>query len=378
VGGNRVTGGARYTVAVWDGLGGKRLGSFPGGHVARISALAWSGDGRRLVTTSYDRTLRVWDVSTLGTTGAKGVLTLTGHQGDLPVLAGGKDDNIRYEQNWIGYSQYQNSQLQVRALAWSADGKLLATGSQFKVHDERGTVTLSGRVRVWDPATGTTLKALDGPGPVWAVAWSGSGRRLAALFGASQERQQKRWEIKVWETAAWREVASVAIDGRADAGGGQAAEPAVFLASSPDGRWLAVDGGAGVTVRDVEGNTAFTLGSEATGPLAWRPDGKGLATLGKAGGENAACIWDAQTGKLARAVKGGSGAAFQALLWSPDGKRLFTGDRDNNIAVWDPETGTELLTLKGPSASLAWSTDGRLLSQGDGGPRIWAASGPGK
>jgi WD40 repeat protein len=79
------------------------------GHTEGVDALAWSADGTRLATASWDATARLWD----GQTG-ESLATLRGH------TAG------------------------VRALAWTADGAHLATAS------EDGTAKLwLGSIQEW-------------------------------------------------------------------------------------------------------------------------------------------------------------------------------------------------------------------------------------
>ena len=103
------------------------------GHTAGVSSVAWSPDGKRLATGSYDKTAKVWDAAT-----GQELLTLKGH---------------------TGY---------VFSVAWSPDGKRLATGSW------------DGTAKVWDAASGQELLTLKGhTDVVSSVAWSPDGKRLA-------------------------------------------------------------------------------------------------------------------------------------------------------------------------------------------------------
>src|SRR5262249_29462364 len=125
------------------------------------------------------------------------------------------------------------------------------------------------------------------------------------------------------------------------------------------------------------GTEVLVLSGGAQGPLAWSPDSKRLATLGKTEGQRPIVkVWNAQTGAVLRVLDDRQ-AGVLALLWSPDGKRLFTGGVNNTIKVWDMESGgPELLTLTGPSSTLLWASDGkRLLSTGSGGPKVWEVGG---
>jgi WD40 repeat protein len=95
------------------------------------------------------------------------------------------------------------------------------------------------------------------------------------------------------------------------------------------------------------------------------PDGKtALAGCGQC-----AFLIDVKTGKVINRVVGHIGGVSH-LRFSPDGRRLASGDDDGAAIVWDLATGRCLRLLSGHAqgvASLAWSPDGRTLAVGDGG-----------
>src|SRR6266496_3481065 len=113
-------------------------------------------------------------------------------------------------------------------------------------------------------------------------------------------------------------------------------------------------------------------------PLAWSPDGK---LLGSGSKDQTVRLWDLTTGTLLHTLEGHKGAITSAA-WSPDGKLLVSGSYDETVRLWDPTTGALLHTLEGnmyPVWSVAWSPDGKLLITGSSFPgpphdadvRIW-------
>jgi WD40 repeat protein len=83
-----VTGSWDFTARVWDADTGRELVTLRG-HASRVYSASFSGDGRRVVTASVDGTARVWDADT-----GKQLLTLPGHTGEV-LTARFSDDGTR-------------------------------------------------------------------------------------------------------------------------------------------------------------------------------------------------------------------------------------------------------------------------------------------
>jgi WD40 repeat protein len=104
--------------------------------------------------------------------------------------------------------------------------------------------------------------------------------------------------------------------------------------------------------------------------VVFSPDGRYVLSVG---GDKAAIIWDAATGKEIRRFSEGRDNVSCAIF-SPDGRQVITGDTDS-IKIWDSVTGKELRTLKEGAQSLVFSHDGRyLLSGGFGSITLWGAA----
>ena len=69
------------TVKVWDATTGDLLHDLSG-HASEVLTVAFSPDGQRLASGSYDTTVKVWDTAT-----GKAIHTLRGHQGPVSGVA---------------------------------------------------------------------------------------------------------------------------------------------------------------------------------------------------------------------------------------------------------------------------------------------------
>ena len=148
---------------------------------------------------------------------------------------------------------------------------------------------------------------------------------------------------------------------------------------SPDGKSLAsADDNNTIRLWDsVTGEHKLTLTGHKGGLLSFSPDGSKLASAG----EEVIRLWDVVTGELELTFAAHANS-IDTLIYSPDGKCIATRGGDNNVCLWDANTGEFLNMLKGDNAtdvsSIDFLKDGRTLvitgSDGsDGTVRLWNA-----
>jgi len=82
--------------------------------------------------------------------------------------------------------------------------------------------------------------------------------------------------------------------------------------------------------------------------MAFSPDGRRALTGSPDGTKR---LWDLETGREARVLKGHSGAVW-SVAFSRDGRRALSGSTDKTIRLWDLETGQEVRVFKGHSDSV--------------------------
>jgi len=114
----------------------------------------------------------------------------------------------------------------------------------------------------------------------------------------------------------------------------------IKLATSPDDKLVAVGDGNALKLIDAATGKelrAFKGHTLAVSTAAFSPDGKRLASGGK---DNTINLWDLATGKLLAKIR--AGAAITSLSYSPDGKTLTSREADNSKKIYDAATGQRL------------------------------------
>ncbi|MBA2392743.1 MAG: protein kinase [Ktedonobacteraceae bacterium] len=287
-----------------------------GPYFATATTVAWSPDGKRIVSGSGDKTVQVWDAA---------------------------DGSHSY--TYRGHFSY------VYAVAWSPDGKRIASGG----NDET--------VQIWDDNNGTLLYKYTGHSDyINQVAWSPDGKQIAS--GSSDKT------VQVWNASNDSHLYTYT--------GHTSFVNAV--AWSPDSQRIASGGSDGtVQVWDrVDGARLYTHQQKYSivNAVTWSPDGKRIASTGDTSAP--VQVWNALDGTGAYIYTGHTDFVI-TVAWSPDGKRIASGGSDYTVQVWDASNGTLLYKYTGhdkPVYTVAWSPDGKRIASGgaDGTVQVWEAS----
>ncbi len=255
------------------------------GHEADLSAAAFSIDGNKIATASFDATARIWD----GRTGKK-IADLRGHEDRVQGVTFSRDGRLV-----VSWSEDRTARI------WDA-----TTGrSLFKLDGHKGTVTgasispdsrlvlttsLDGVARVWSSAGGKLEKSLSRDGSsIVKAEFSGDGQKIGSLGQSAT--------VDIWHTASGKHIAELtptSNDTRAFAFHPKSNLIATLAWSGRISLW---NGETGGKIADL------TRSGEPAASIAFSPDGERLSAIAQSGAMLGWPIFDTPELALAHATK---------------------------------------------------------------------------
>ena len=304
-------------------------------HEDAVRAVLFSPDGSLLATGSLDATTKLWEVET-----GKQFRSFAHPEYRRPLAFPSGHTEIYNEGG-------------IRCIAFSPDGKFLATGGLHQDHD----------VKLWDIEQGEQRWSITFEESAKSITFSPDGRYIATHFTADVVHV-----LRIEDGT----VAPFGLDREKWIGRNERKPPAehtsegIRVSFSPNGKHL-INLGANNTirVRDIEtGASVQTLTGTGgyTKTMGFSSEGNYLGIRIRY--ENAVELWSEET--IAR-FPHETGVMTAEL--SGDGTLLATGGRDNKVRLWDVETEQLHQTLSGhigPIQVLAFSPDGTLLVSSGG------------
>jgi WD40 repeat protein len=291
------------SILIWD-VANRELEANLREHSGGVRGVAFSSDGKKLATASQDHSVILWDA------------------------ASGRKETV--------YSEHET---RVAAVAFSPDGRSMFSADQSGIlirHDlgrdqaslmivpgvpEVGycvAVSPDGRFvastyAIYNAQTGEPIKIKGEWRYVYSAAFSRDGRLLIGVTD--------KGSVVMFETATWRELARQRWS----------ESPLVAMSISPDGNYL-VTGEDDRKIRLGTINPLQQIGvigehDARVKAVAFSPDGKHVAS---AGDDKMVALWDVSRRKLVATI-GTHTSPIYALAFSPDGKRLITGEHDRSV-----------------------------------------------
>jgi WD40 repeat protein/transcriptional regulator with XRE-family HTH domain len=340
------------TIKLWELQSGALF--WIGRHSSHVYRIAFSPDGQMLASGGLDPTFRLWEVSSgkqihtrLSPDG--GVISLAWSPDGRWLATGCWDGSIRIWQigpdgpclasdtrALVGHNTW------VRALTFAPDSTQLASGSW------------DGTVKQWDVISGRLLQTLTGhTQKVYDVLWSPDGRTIAS---ASEDQRICLWDVAQQSYRAVLHGHSATIHRLAFT-----PDSLRLLSGSEDSTLRLWEVNSGQCVRILQGYAIRIY------DIDWNPQSTCLAS-GSSDGH--VLQWE-RFGKTQPRMIGTHQGLIYGVAWSPDGRLLASSGWDSSPSrIWDPTTGTCQHLLRDPNHAevlffrVSWSPDGRLLAWG--------------
>lgn len=346
-----VSGSMDSTIRIWDTEIGLPVGDPLRGHGKGVNAVAFSPDGKQIVSGSRDCTICVWDVAT----GSRVAGPFEGHKDkvlsvvmlpDGKRIVSGSADRMIFIWDMERSSQERTSCFSghtdwVRSVAVSRDGKRIVSGSDDHT------------ICVWDAESGLqvgeSIKLHSDY--VMSVAFSPDGNKI---LSGSRDKTLCVWDLKNSRLACGPL-----------AGHTYGVNSAAF---SPDGKWI-ISGSTDYTVHIWNAETGEKVGAPfkrhigSVSSVAISADGRRVVSGST---DKTLHIWDVDARVMGNSPTRGHSNEINSVAFSPDGKNAVSGSDDGTICIWDTMNGSlNREPIKGHSGRVwcvAFSPDGQRIA----------------
>jgi WD40 repeat protein len=308
-----------------------------------VDRIAWSADGKTLVSVSHQNAIAIWDVQA-----QTQQHTLNGFQDRVTSISWSPDGSALASGSWDGtiiiwdvkartHRRIIEAARFIKNIAWSPKGDTLAAAMEL------------GDINLWSASTGKPVRVLPAHGNKIKITWSPDVSMLASI--AWQE-----FDIPIWDPGTGK--IKYTFKGQDST--------SLAIAWSPNGQELASGSHGKAIIWDVRSAEPLHIldAGQRIWNLAWFSDGKSLVLMLDDG---QIIQWNPASG-LKTPLASWKGLNVWCMDLSPDDATLAIGTDTGIIELLDVHSGILLKTLTGHTgavSSLAWSPDGKLLASGD-------------
>jgi len=346
--------GEDQTLALWEVDSGRLLRTFKG-HSKDVIAVAFSTDGRRVLSGSRDKSMKLWEVDS-----GRLLRSFEGHSDKVSAVAFSPDgqyalsgssdqtlklwelDSGRLLRTFKGHTDW------IESVVFSPDGRRILSGSADKT------------LKLWEVNSGRLLHSFIGHSDkVKAVAFSPDGQYV---LSGSGDKTMKLWELDSGRLLHTLKGSSSPVSTVAFSPKKQHA----LLGVNNEIKLLGVDNGRFLR--------SFTGHSEKVNTMVFSSDGQ-YALSGS--DDKTMKLWEVNSGRLLQSFSGHSGS-INAVSFSPtNGQGVLSGS-SQEVKLWKVDSGQLLRTFKGLTStviSVAFSTDGQnVLAISEETAKVWNAN----
>ncbi|ETO10827.1 NB-ARC domain-containing protein [Reticulomyxa filosa] len=307
-------------------------------NLSDVTSVQFSPDGNRIVSGSWDGTIRLWDAST-------GKL-IQSYETIQPWSGSSDLSCEKIIQLWHLREQLGG----VYSVQFSPNGKIIVSGSGDKI------------IRLWDTSSKKLIQSLEGHSKdVTSVQFSPNGSRIVS--GSLDNT------IRLWDVSSGKLIQSLEGHSKGVRSVQFSPDGNKIVSGSLDNTIRLWDASSGELIQSLKGHLGFVRS------VQFSPDGSRVVS---GSDDKTIRLWDASSGKIIQSLEGHLDFVW-SVQFSPDGKRIASGSKDKTIRLWDASSGKIIQSLEGHLGdviSVQFSSDGNRIVSGseDKTIRLWDAS----
>jgi WD40 repeat protein len=325
------------------------------GHSSYISCIVVNSNGDKLISGSWDKTIKIWDIN-LG----ECINKLTGHDNFISALlmdeiseklvSGSWDKTIKVWDTKTGkcLKTLREHTDNISSLLLYKDGKKIISGSWDKT------------IKVWDIKTGECLKTLKGHSDKIS-SLSMSDKRNNIIISGSWDKTIKIWDIETGKcietlTGHEDEVSCVVINNAGN----------IVISSSGDKNIKIWNIYKGECIKTLSGHIDYVCCVAVN---------KNEDKIVSGSRDKIIKVWDINTGMCIKSIEGHSGSV-SSIVVSKKGERIISCSGDKTIKIWNINTGECIKSLEGhygEIGNISLNQQGNMLinSSSDNTIKIW-------
>ena len=394
---------------LWD-ISNNGVNQVLSGHSDEINSVAYSSDGKWLLTASSDKTARLWD-----SLNGRLLLTLTGHTDKVNYTT------VSFDAKWIATASHDNTvrlwdvsdghllsvldghELAVVHAVFSPDAKLLMSVSSDQVilwnvkngkqlytlgnHEDYEfnyatfspdgerivTTSYDGKIRLWETQGRKLLRSFEDQGGANCANFSSDGKRLVS---ASNDGKVRLWDVKSGKLTS-------VLEGHEDE-----VYCAYFDSSNKKIATVSKEESVRLWNMDAENKPVLILSghTSSVNHASFSHDGKLVATVSgipnvivpnRGVQDNTLRLWDAQNGKSIHILMGHQ-SGINHVDFNYNDSLLVTASGDSTAHLWRVKDGQLLFKLTGHTGGIShaiFSSDSKyvLTSSQDMTAKLWSA-----